>query len=60
MEYAIRVTWLRDHHALATFEVPMTSDEAAWSLFSRLSGILKAAHPGDWPRRETGPPRHEP
>jgi hypothetical protein len=60
MEHAIRVTWLRDHHALATFEVPMQGDEQAWALFHRLSGILKAAHPEDWPRRETGGIRREP
>ncbi len=60
MEHAIRVVWLRDHHALATFEAPMTTDEEAWTLFNRLSGILKATHPGDWPHRQTGGVRHEP
>jgi hypothetical protein len=56
----IRLTWLRDHHPLMQFEVPMPTDEEAWTLFTRLSNIVKAAHPEDWPRRETGGVRRDP
>ncbi len=51
---AIKLTWLRDHHAVMQFEVPLQDEETAWALFRRLSGTMKAAVPGDWPRREQG------
>ncbi len=50
----VRISWLKDHRAVMHFEVPLEDEETAWSVFRRLSSTLKAAVPGDWPRREWG------
>ena len=42
MENFIRVTWLRDSHALQQFELECKDDESTWRVFSRLCGILRA------------------
>ena len=60
MQHAIRITWLRHHYPLMQFELPMPTDEEAWNLFTRLSGLLKAAHPADRPPREHGSVQHAP
>ena len=42
MEENIRVTWARDSRPLMQFELECQNDEAAWRVFHRLCGILRA------------------
>ena len=42
MEENIRVTWARDSHPLMQFELECRDEEAAWRVFQRLCGILRA------------------
>jgi hypothetical protein len=42
MEQCIRILWLRDRYPLMQYDVQCSDDEAAWRVFHRLCGILRA------------------